>query len=367
MSVDPLPGTDPVTRAAATGAAACDQSGAFPRAALAALRGLGLTARPPLAAADAARLLHRLAAVGRGDLSVGRILEGHYNTLFLIDQYGDATQRRRFQALADDGALFGVWNTDQPGAPLGLIDGRLVGAKAFCTGVDGLAHAIVTVEGAQGREMLIVPLEAPAVDRRWWRPLGMRASGSHIVDFTGLAVQPDWRLGRAGDYVAQPWFSAGAMRFAAVQVGGAHGVLDIVLAHLTRTGRKDDPHQGHRLGEMATAVETGYLWLGRCAESWSRAQGDEAAGAEAVATVNAARGAVEAAALRVLELAERSVGAAGLIAPHPLERRLRDLRTYLRQPNPDGALAGVAQALSEGRWTPGAALAARAVEDGPAT
>lgn len=357
MPAEPTPGTGAVTRAAATGADACDQSGAFPEAAFDALRGLGLTARPPLAAPDAARLLRRLADVGRGDLSVGRILEGHYNSLFLIDRYGDADQRRRFHGLADDGALFGVWNTDQPGAPLGLVDGRLVGAKAFCTGVDGLAHAIVTVETAAGREMLIVPLEALAVDRTWWRPLGMRASGSHIVDFTGLEIEPSWRLGRAGDYVAQPWFSAGAMRFAAVQVGGAHGVLDIALDHLTRTGRHADPSQRQRLGEMATAVETGYLWLDRCADSWGRAETDAALGDEAVATVNAARGAVEAAALRVLELAERSVGAAGLIAPHPLERRLRDLRTYLRQPNPDGALAGFAQALAEGLWAPGRSLA----------
>ena len=28
-----------------------------------------------------------------------------------------------------------------------------------------------------------------------------------------------------------------------------------------------------------------------------------------------------------------------MIAPHPLERLIRDLRTYLRQPNPDAALA----------------------------
>ncbi len=72
-----------------------------------------------------------------------------------------------------------------------------------------------------------------------------------------------------------------------------------------------------------------------------------------VATANAARGAVEAAALGVLEEAERGVGAAGLIAPHPLERLMRDLRTYLRQPNPDGALAGLGAAIADGRWEPG--------------
>lgn len=36
--------------------------------------------------------------------------------------------------------------------------------------------------------------------------------------------------------------------------------------------------------------------------------------------------------MNVLEIAERSVGASGMIQPHPLERLMRDLRTYLRQP-----------------------------------
>ena len=60
-----------------------------------------------------------------------------------------------------------------------------------------------------------------------------------------------------------------------------------------------------------------------------------------VAYVHMARGAVEDACLRVMQLAERCVGARGLIAPQPLERRHRDLTIYLRQPGPDAAQAAV--------------------------
>jgi hypothetical protein len=42
-----------------------------------------------------------------------------------------------------------------------------------------------------------------------------------------------------------------------------------------------------------------------------------------------------------------------MIAPHPFERQLRDLRTYLRQPNPDAALSAVGVAVSDGFWAPG--------------
>ena len=42
---------------------------------------------------------------------------------------------------------------------------------------------------------------------------------------------------------------------------------------------------------------------------------------------------------QVLPLAERCVGARGLLRPEPFERLHRDLTHYLRQPAPDAALA----------------------------
>jgi Tfp pilus assembly protein PilW len=68
-----------------------------------------------------------------------------------------------------------------------------------------------------------------------------------------------------------------------------------------------------------------------------------------IACMNAARGAIERAALNVLERAERAVGVAGMMSPHPLERLIRDLRTYLRQLNPDGALAAKRGCFYAGR------------------
>lgn len=102
------------------------------------------------------------------------------------------------------------------------------------------------------------------------------------------------------------------------------------------------------------AAETGYAWLDRAALAWLRAHDGTAALAErAVATANATRAGVEANALLVLQESEQVVGAAGLVAPHPMERQMLDLRTYLQQPNPDGALAALGAAIAEGAWTPG--------------
>ena len=341
--------------AASRQAAERDADGGFPRAAFDALSALGLTAHPPNGARQMPRLLRVLAAVGRGDLSTGRIFEGHVNSLFLMQAYGTPAQRQAWSDAVARGALYGIWNTDQPGAPLRLEDRLLVGRKTFSTGIDGLERAIVTIDDGPLRQMIVVPLAGLDVDRTWWKPMGMRASGSHLVDFTGLEIEDDWLLGGPGDYVRQPWFSAGAMRFAAVQVGGMHALLDIALEHLRRTNRTGDPYQLHRIAEMGLAVDEGYGWLDRAGGAWAGTfdDPDGAAGAAAIAAANAARCGVERLALEVLELAERGIGAAGLIAPHPFERRLRDLRTYLRQPNPDGALAALGKAMADDQWRPG--------------
>ena len=71
------------------------------------------------------------------------------------------------------------------------------------------------------------------------------------------------------------------------------------------------------------------------ARLWARA---DASDAERVAAVQAARGAVERACTDAMRLADHVAGARGLGQPGPLERVARDLRLYLRQPDPDGAL-----------------------------
>lgn len=342
--------------AIADDAAGRDRDGTFPAAAFAALHAAGHIGNPPLEPERIGELLRLLAEVGRGDLNVGRIFEGHANALLLIEGYGTDEQKRRLGALAREGTLFGVWNTDLPADPLRTEGDRLAGAKNFASGVDGLGQAIVTVTQDGARRMLAVPLEGLPVDRSWWHPLGMRASGSHVVNFSGVWIEGGWWLGGPDDYVRQPWFSAGAIRFAAVQVGGMHALFDTMIGHLRETGRAEAPYQAHRIARCGIAVETGYAWLDRAAQAWLSAHDGTSSEDHAIAVANATRSAVEASALLVLQEAEQAVGVAGLLAPHPMERQMRDLRTYLRQPNPDGALAALGTAIAKGAWAPGGEL-----------
>ncbi|WP_375465144.1 acyl-CoA dehydrogenase family protein [uncultured Methylobacterium sp.] len=333
-------------------APAPDRQGSFPSEAIAGLRAAGLLAAPlPEALGGAglcepgraATLRDVLRGIGRANLAVGRVYEGHVNALALILRYGSDTVRARFSADAHAGHLFGVWNTEPEPGGLALgadAEGPLLtGAKSYASGAGHVTRPLVTARLPDGkRQMLVVPLDPDArTDLSGWRIQGMRATATGTVDFSGIRIGPGERIGAADDYGRQPFFSGGAWRFLAVQCGGIEAVLGAHRDHLLATGRGGDPHQRARLGRAATAAETARLFVERAARFATAESVDPES---VIAYVNLARGAVERAGLDVIELAQRSVGLAGFLEDHPLERPVRDLATYLRQPGPDAALAG---------------------------
>lgn len=336
-----------------------DHHGSFPTSAVDALREQGLLKAVLPAALGGSDLLEPdrildlrdvLVAIGRGSLVLGRLYEGHVNAVRLILRYAAPEIRDRLAADVSDGHLFGVWNTEP--SPGGLVldeqaDGGylLTGAKNFASGAGFVTRPLVTAQVGPIRLMLVVPLDPGArSDLSAWKAQGMRASATGSLDFTGLRIGREAVIGAADDYVRQPEFSCGAWRFLAVQCGGIAAVFEAHRAHLRKTGRGHEPNQLARLGLAATALETAHLFVTRAARFAARAESDPDG---AVAYVNLARGAVERAGLDVIELAQRSVGLAGFLEAHPLERLMRDLATYLRQPAPDLALAAAAAYVLE--------------------
>ncbi len=312
-----------------------------------------------------AQQLHLLKLVGRGNLSVGRIYEGHINALLLIHLFGTVAQRERWYADAQHGQhLFGVWNTQAHDGVSIVAQGNgryvLQGAKTFCSGARHVTRPIVPGKliNEQGQErgwqMGIVPLdehpEAPD-DPSFWKPLGMHASVSHKIDFSGIELTEDNLLGQTDDYHRQPYFSGGAIRFAAVHLGGAEAIFDATRTYLQQLHRTDDPYQRMRLGEMAILIETGNRWIEQAGQ-----QADGAASPEQMINyANMTRSVIERIGLEVMQLSERCVGARGLLHPQPFARLHADLTTYLRQPAPDIALAQVGQYVGE-QTTPAHAL-----------
>jgi alkylation response protein AidB-like acyl-CoA dehydrogenase len=327
-------------------AAALDDAACFPHEDFEALRALGvLRATLPVrdgglgfGAGDGADLCRLLALLGEGNLAVARLYEAHVNALHLIFRYGSAALAHRAALDAGAGHLFALWVTDPPGESLRWQCGALVGQKYFCSGAGVATRVLTTAATPAGTQMMLV--ELPALGRVVPGAVGlsgMRAAVTGAYDFTGLAAE---FVGRPGDYLAEPVFSAGAWRAAAAAFGGVTALLNLHRAEILRRHRECDPHQRARFGQAVIAHETARLWIFRAA---ARACREDGPADEIVAYVNAARLAVEQACLTAITLAQRSIGLAAFAAGAPLERVARDLQVFLRQPAPDETLDRAAE------------------------
>ena len=351
--------------AASSNAVLVDADVAYPAAMLADLHRAGLLIAPlPRAVGGTGlglevgtrhALLGALAEVGRADLSAGRLYEGHVDAMLLVARFGTSAEQARVARRVGGGRIFGVWNTGPAEGGVRVTpdaDGgaRVDGVKTFASGAARVDGAVVT--GALpdgGWQMCVVPVAAlrrtgaARIDRASWRPLGMLGSASYTIAFRGARLPRRALLGTKDSYYAQPRFTGGAVRFAAVQLGGAERLVDALRGFLRAAGRADDPYQRARVGEAVTLVAGGRAWL-RAAADVAEAHAADAAAVDAdavVAHANMARTAVLELCVRVCELVERGVGARGLLAPSPVPGIVRDLLMYLRQPAPDAAVAEV--------------------------
>ena len=174
----------------------------------------------------------------------------------------------------------------------------------------------------------------------------MARSETHLVRWQGAEVARDARIGTPGDYVREPWFGGGAIRFAAVQAGGIAAVVDRTRDDLRARDRTGDPHQRVRLAELFRAAQAADAVAG-AARAWDPANPDRT-----LPHVAAARTAVYAAGEAVLTLAPAVVGLEAMFTAHPLSATLADLSTYLRQPAPDAQRERVGAAVAAGTLSP---------------
>ncbi|HEX4766691.1 MAG TPA: acyl-CoA dehydrogenase family protein [Lichenihabitans sp.] len=345
-----------------------DRQGDFPDAAMTVLRRHDLLAAPFRVehggagltdAAAAADLFAVLRRVGAGDLSTGRLYEGHVNAVALVERFGTPAQARDLAEVVRAGALSAVWNAE--GRTGVRLERRgegwcLVGRKILASGAGHVTRPLVTA--CQGNDLwMTLPILAAGerADLSGWTAQGMRSSATGLIDLDEVAIRPEDLVGEPGDYKRQPGFSGGGWRFCAVQLGAAERLVDLYREALVGRGRDEDPYQRQRIAECAAATESAALWIGKAA----RMVAEEARpAADIVAYVGLTRMVTERAALDVLERVHRGMGLMSFIRPNAVERIGRDLATYLRQPAPDGAMADAAgQVLASTRstrdlWTP---------------
>lgn len=358
-----------ISEFAAHNASRIDHSGAFPVDEFKQIAAAGLLAAPldrglgglglGIDASTTHELLKILKLIGRGNLAVGRIYEGHVNAVQLIQTFGTAEQIEQYaEDVRDRQKIFGVWNAEDADRlhiiPLENGNYRLEGCKTFASGSGYVDRPFVNGTLPDGRwQMCIVPMDevATIADPSWWQPSGMRATASYKVDFSGVELPKTTFVGQPNDYYRQPWLTAGVVRFAAVQLGGAEALFDEARRFLHSLERTQDPYQEERFGKMAIAIESGNLWLKGAADLLMN-YAPKFAGSpdepqpeapQLIAYANMVRTAIEQVCLDVMQLVQRSVGTRGLLPPVAIDRINRDLTLYLRQPAFDAAIATIGQ------------------------
>lgn len=346
MRAKPLPSHDAfinelprVTAEIASRAANYDQAGAYPAEDIDALRQAGLLQIFARACeTDATLLMAVLRGIGRANLSVGRLFEGHVNGAKLIAWYGSTSQKDRLAELAGAGHLFAVWATERPpGVSLCSDDGagwRLEGAKSFATGAGAVDTALITARLPDGSKQLVwvdVRGKGERADNSGWRVRGMRATVSGRFDFSGIRVTNDDLVGEPGDYEREPRFTAGAWRFTAVQLGGVEALLILLRQHLKASGAGGDPIHRARFADAVVAARSAALWVEKAA-SLAEALDDNS-----VPVTLMTRGVVENAGLLLMETVARTIGTRAFFTDEAADRIARDLGLYLRQAAPDQA------------------------------
>jgi alkylation response protein AidB-like acyl-CoA dehydrogenase len=288
----------------------------------------------------ASELFALLRLIGQGNLAVGRIFEGHANAIKLIHTFGSEAQIERASADLRAGHLFAIWNAETQAGIRILDENKLSGSKAFCSGAGHVTRALLTAKDRCGTRMLLIPLEpGERVGSTAVALHGMRATQTASVQFDGLVVSTHDFIGTTDDYTREPTFSAGAWRTSAVTLGGLDSLVAEMQQQLRARNRHEDPHQLARMGNALIARETARLWIERAARM------EESIGsspATITGYVNLARVAVESAALEIIRLVQRSLGLSAFLQTNPVERLMRDLAIYLRQPATDEALTEAA-------------------------
>jgi alkylation response protein AidB-like acyl-CoA dehydrogenase len=285
--------------------------------------------------------LRSLIDMGRCDLAFVRLAEGHADAMAIRAELGDSADDTGDDT-GDESGRWGVWAAvpDSVRATRAQDQWRLTGDRPWCSGAGCCTHALVTAAADDGIRLFAVDLRAPGVTALdgTWPAVGMAASDSRTVRFTGVPGRP---VGGPGEYVGRPGFWHGGVGVAACWYGGALGVADPLLA--AARDRDVGPHALAHLGAVDVALGAAGAVLRAAAAT---IDADPAAPAEALAL--RVRATVEAAATQVVDRVGRALGAGPLCRDAEHAQRVADLTVYLRQSHAEADLARLGQVVSQG-------------------
>jgi alkylation response protein AidB-like acyl-CoA dehydrogenase len=231
-------------------------------------------------------------------------------------------------------------------------DGYVVdGVKYFCTMALGASQYMVWCALDGGSDMsksvllALVPADAPgiATDGKW-DTLGMRATYSPSVTFTGVRVPRDAALGDPGAAIRVGVVESFALGYAAVYLGIAEAALAFAIDYAKKRIVKPenvavarDPAVQRHVGELSAHLDAALLVLADSAAQWEAADVIDRG-----VLANKAKFLATEVGLEVTSKVIQLVGGRGAYKDYLAERAFRDVRTStLMPPTVDRMLEGI--------------------------
>ncbi|WHA44152.1 acyl-CoA dehydrogenase family protein [Agrobacterium larrymoorei] len=373
MSYDPT-ALEAAVRVVAEAAPEADQTGQFPWAGIRAVHQAGLlestvATRYGGPGGTLSTAAHILAALGRGDPSVALI-----SAMTIFNHLGQAAKGHwpeelyrelLSQASAKPLLLNAARVEPELGSPArgGLPATRarrtangwaISGKKRFVTGAHGLTHFLVwahTDEVQSRVGTFVVPNGLPGITIiENWKSLGMRATGSHDVEFTDVEIPAEHVLELVDPSVAQQDNRSHAainLALTAIYLGAAEAAQDafIRFAH-----ERVPANLGHPIAKTERFVslsgEIDLLVSGARQIIFGALDGDLSDAERVIrARLLAGRQIREA-----VQIAVRGIGNPGLNADLGIERHFRDVQSVLvHAPQEDTSVAILGRAAFD-RW-----------------
>lgn len=376
MSYDPT-ALDAAVRALSEAAPDADQTGQFPWTGIRAVHQAGLlestvATRYGGPGGTLSTAAHILAALGRGDPSVALISA---MTIFTHlgqaakDHWPDGLYRDLLSKAKDRPLLLNAARVEpELGSPArgGLPATRarrtangwsITGRKRFVTGAHGLTHFLVWAhtDEAQARVgTFVVPNGLPGIRIiENWKSLGMRATGSHDVEYTEVEIPAENVLELVDPSVAQQdnrSHAAMTLALTAIYLGAAEAAQEAFIRFAHERVPANLGHPIARTERFVTLSGEIDLLVSGARQIIFGALAGHIGDAEHLirARLLAGRQIREA-----VQLAVRGIGNPGLNADLGLERHFRDIQSVLvHAPQEDTSVAILGRAAFE-RWKTG--------------
>ena len=340
-----------------------------------------------------AELWRTLSELGRTDLAYARIIEPHLDALAILRQAGRAD-------LVTDHDTWAVWAAEGPGEPLlatpttttpgpdrapglGFAENRggaasssepdgsggeartpspgagdepgatwiLTGTKPWCSLADSVTRAVVTAhvtdehgEPTGHRRAFVVATDHPGfrpAPVEQWTSHGLAEVVTVPVAFEDVPAEP---LGADEWYLTRPGFAWGGMGVAAIWLGGAQSVADLLWHQLRHPRRPVDDAAHTALGQLDLTLGAARAVLEQAAAA---VDAGDAAGDRGAAWALRVRRTVADAAETVIRVVSRATGPGPLTGDPAHIRRVESLQVYIRQDHAERDTAALGRTLLE--------------------